>query len=176
MRALVVIDMQNDFIGGSLGQEKAQETLQNVMKTVQDFEGDVFYTLDTHDEDYLDSVEGQHLPVLHCQKGSWGQSQPIALKKLLEEKVAQGIEKNSFGSLALVAHLKKRMEQSGKTYESILCVGICTDICVISNVLLLKSAFPNIPIWVEEKSCLGTTFTQHQNALEVMKSCHIEII
>lgn len=172
MKALVVIDVQNDFISGTLGSQEAQAMLPDLITFVRDFEGDILYTLDTHNEGYLDTLEGKHLPVLHCQKGTWGHEQPLELQTLLLEKQAQGIEKSSFGSLALVEAIALKE----KTYESICCVGICTDICVISNALLLKSAYPQTPIYVKENACAGTSPKNHQNALSIMKMCHIEII
>lgn len=176
MKICVIIDVQNDFLTGTLGTKEACNILPFLFKKIESFcEEDVFfYTLDTHDADYLETVEGKHLPVLHCQKNTWGHQYPALLLNVLKDRQAKALEKSSFASFALVEEIKKCLE--GQTCESIVCMGLCTDICVLSNALLLKSAFPNLPIQVYAPACAGTSLQNHQKALDCMRACHIEVL
>ena len=170
MKILLVIDMQKDFIDGSLGTREAEAILPKVLKKMDTFEGKILATRDTHGEDYLSTAEGRKLPVPHCIKGSEGwQLHPEIAGRLTEEP----IDKPSFGSVLLPDILQGI--QNEEPIESITLVGLCTDICVISNAMILKAYFPEIPIIVDASCCAGVTPRSHANALEAMKMCQIEI-
>lgn len=170
MKVLVVTDMQNDFINGALGTEEAVGIVDSVKAKIDSYlsVGDiVIYTQDTHNKDYLKTQEGQKLPVEHCIKGTYGWE--------ISEKVyvsgCKVIEKPSFASLEL-AELIAEM----KDIESIELIGICTDICVISNAITLKAKMTEIPVLVDASCCAGTSLENHKNALNAMKMCQVEII
>jgi len=168
MKILVVIDMQNDFIDGALGTAEAVSIVPYVKETIKNFDGTVLFTRDTHFENYMTTQEGKNLPVPHCIKGTDGwQIRPEldALRK------TEAIDKPSFGSKDLVDVLKKETE-----IESITFVGLCTDICVISNVMVVKTFFPEIPIIVDAKACAGVTPESHRNALNAMKVCQVKVV
>ncbi len=169
-RLLVVVDMQVDFISGALGTQEARAIVPAVKQKIQDFEGDVVYTRDTHGENYLDTREGKNLPVVHCIKGSPGwQIHPEILQAGLG-KTAAIIDKPTFGS----AELGDFALREG--YDAIELVGLCTDICVISNALCLKSRLWEAPITVWEHCCAGVTPESHANALAAMKMCQIQVL
>ena len=171
MKVLIVVDMQNDFVDGVLGSQEAVEMIDTAVETITSFDGKVFYTQDTHGEDYLDTEEGRHLPVVHCIKGSEGWKIHPKIEKALLLKDATGIEKSTFGSEKLMGIIEKEVPD----VESITLIGICTDICVISNAMLAKAHFQNTPVTVISSACAGVTPESHENALEAMKMCHIEI-
>ncbi|NLY46540.1 MAG: cysteine hydrolase [Tissierella sp.] len=169
MRVLVVTDMQNDFIDGSLGTKEAVEIVDAAKAKIDRYlkQGDtVIYTQDTHTEAYLQTQEGQNLPVEHCIKGTpgWEISQSVYVSG------CPVIEKPSFGSIELAKFIAEM-----KDIESIELIGICTDICVISNAMILKAKMPEIPIFVDASCCAGTTVENHKNALNAMKVCQIEV-
>lgn len=169
MKTLVVVDMQNDFITGPLGSPEAQALVEPMVDYIKKFDGSrVVYTYDTHREDYLTTNEGKHLPVEHCMFYSEGWKIPKELTK------AAGIRlklcyKNSFGDLDLIDICK------GEDEDEIEICGVCTDICVVSNALLLKAAYPERKISVIENLCAGTSPEMHREAINVMKSCQIDI-
>lgn len=165
---LVVIDMQNDFITGSLGTKEAQLIVQKTVKKIKNFKGDVFYTQDTHQHSYLNSQEGKFLPVIHCIKNTEGWELAEPIKELVNGNV---YEKNTFGSAALAENLKKMNKK--EPIRSVTIIGVCTDICVISNALLFKAFLPETGIYVDASCCAGTTPENHMNALNVMKTCQI---
>ena len=170
-KILVVIDMQNDFVSGSLGTREAECIIPAVRKKIYAYPTlDIYYTQDTHDADYLNTQEGRNLPVLHCIKGTDGWNIHPAVKDLLAG--ARGYEKPSFGSLQLAAALKEIADHEEIELE---LIGLCTDICVVSNALLLKAYMPEVRIVVDSACCAGVTPEKHQAALEVMRSCQIEI-
>ena len=171
MKVLIVVDMQNDFVDGVLGSQEAVEMIDTAVETINSFDGKVFYTQDTHGEDYLDTEEGRHLPVVHCIKGSQGWKIHPKIEKALLLKDATGIEKSTFGSEKLMGIIEKEVPE----VESITLIGICTDICVISNAMLAKAHFQNTPVSVISSACAGVTPESHENALAAMKMCHIEI-
>ncbi len=171
MNILLVIDMQNDFIEGVLGTPEAKKIVDKVVEKVKNFEGKVFFTRDTHQENYLDTEEGKHLPVIHCIEGSKGWQ---ITEKLLPYIEQVPFDKTTFGSVELELYLKELSKK--EDIESITLVGLCTDICVISNALLLKANFPNIPIYIEANLCAGVTLESHNRAIEAMKMCHIDIV
>lgn len=168
MKILVVVDMQNDFIDGALGTPEAVAIVPYVKEVIENFDGKVLFTRDTHFENYMDTEEGKNLPVPHCIKGTDGwQIRPEldALRK------TEAINKVTFGSKDLVNLLKEEID-----IESITFVGLCTDICVISNVMVVKAFYPEIPLIVDAKACAGVTPESHKNALNAMKMCQVKVV
>ena len=164
---LVVVDMQNDFIDGALGTAEAVKIVPYVKQVIANFDGKVFFTRDTHFPDYMNTQEGKNLPVMHCIKDTPGWEIHPELDAL---RTTEPIDKVSFGSTRLPEIL------AGENPESITFVGLCTDICVISNVMITKAFFPEIPVIVDAKGCAGVTPESHKNALEAMKMCQVTVI
>lgn len=173
-KILVVVDMQNDFINGSLGTKEAVNIVDNVVKKIEGFDGRVLYTRDTHLEDYLETQEGKNLPVKHCIENTHGWEIEDTIKSLAKENNSTIFDKLTFGSKDLVNELVKLSEK--EEIEEIQIVGLCTDICVISNALTIKTFLPEISIVVDASCCAGVTEASHLNALNAMKMCQIEII
>lgn len=167
---LIVVDMQNDFIDGALGTREAAAIVPNVAGKIRGFDGRVLYTRDTHGEDYMETQEGKNLPVPHCIRGTEGWQLAPAIRELCE---GMPIDKVTFGSTELGSVLRTYNEE--ETIGSITLVGLCTDICVISNALLVKAFLPEVPIIVDASCCAGVTPQSHKNALEAMKACQIHI-
>ncbi len=168
MKVLVVVDMQNDFIDGALGTGEAVAIVPKVVEKVKGFQGGVIFTRDTHPEDYMNTAEGKKLPVPHCICGTAGWEIAPQLEELRQ---TPPVDKVTFGSTAL----PQIVAQLGEV-EEITLVGLCTDICVISNALILKAHFPEVPIIVDASCCAGVTPASHNNALEAMKMCQIDVI
>ena len=170
MKVLVVVDMQNDFIDGALGTKEAEAIVCKVADKIERFEGTVIYTRDTHKPEYLKTQEGTKLPVEHCIKGSKGweisSKLPVASDALI-------IDKPTFGSKELGLYLESLNEQN--PIEEIEVIGLCTDICVISNALLIKAFLPEVSISVDSSCCAGVTPESHNTALDAMKMCQIEV-
>ncbi len=171
---LIVVDMQNDFVTGSLGTPEARAIVGRVVKKVQDFNGIVIFTMDTHYDNYLSSSEGKKLPVPHCIVNSDGWQLIPDLDRMQMENSWDVYEKNTFGSVDLAHDLLERSQSD--PIGSIELIGLCTDICVVSNALLLKAHLPEVPILVDASCCAGVTPEKHQAALETMRSCQIEIL
>lgn len=168
-KLLVVVDMQVDFICGALGTKEAEAIVPAVMEKIAAFDGDVVYTRDTHAENYLETAEGRKLPVVHCVKGTAGwEIEPSVLAAGAGKTVAV-IDKPTFGSEALCDFAEKG------GYDAIEIVGLCTDICVISNALCLKARLWETPISVWKDCCAGVTTESHENALSAMGMCHIDV-
>ena len=167
MKILVVVDMQVDFITGSLGSEQAQAIVPNVVDKVKNFDGVVLFTRDTHSEDYLSTQEGRKLPVKHCIKNTDGWQ----LCNELRPYVKTVVDKETFGSMDLPQTIKNL----GADIEKIEICGLCTDICVISNAMILKAAFPEVSIAVDSSCCAGVSEESHNTALDAMKAVQIEI-
>lgn len=170
MKVLVVVDMQNDFIDGSLGTKEAQEILPQVAEKVRGFDGRIVFTRDTHEEDYLHTQEGRKLPVKHCIRNTNGWQIHETLQPFCS---GQPVDKVTFGSVELG---KQIVEWNQK--EPITCielVGLCTDICVISNALLLKAFLPETEIVVDAACCAGVTPESHERALAAMETCQIAV-
>ena len=178
MKILVVVDMQNDFIDGALGTKEAVSIVPKVAEKIKGFEGKVFYTRDTHEANYLDTQEGKNLPVVHCVRGSDGWKLHPEIEALRGSDPV--VDKPSFGSMELGYVMKDyMMEQEvlgNGPVESVTLVGLCTDICVISNAMIIKAMFPEIPVMVDASCCAGVTPESHENALAAMKMCQIGII
>lgn len=172
-RMLVVVDMQNDFIDGALGTEAAKAIVPKVIQKIRDFKGQIFYTRDTHDENYLDTQEGKNLPVKHCIMDTHGWQLQEDIDELAKERRSMIFDKPTFGSLALAGCLNGI--QKVASIDEIELVGLCTDICVISNALLLKAALPDTKIIVDSSCCAGVTPESHENALKAMAMCQVEI-
>ena len=168
MKFLIVVDMQVDFISGSLGSDHAQAIVPKVVEKVKAFNGEIIFTRDTHFKDYLETQEGKNLPIAHCIEGSDGWQ--ICNELLPYAKNI--INKITFGSIELPEELK----QFGEPIDSIELCGLCTDICVISNAIILKSAFPEASITIDSSCSAGVTVESHNNALNAMKSLQIQII
>lgn len=168
-RLLVVIDMQKDFVNGTLGSKEAQAIVPHVIDKVKAYEAagqEVVYTLDTHFQDYMDTMEGKKLPVIHCVKGTPGWE----LTEELQHFQGKRFEKVTFGSRELADYV------ADGAYDSVELIGLCTDICVISNAMLIKAGVPDTPIQVDASCCAGVTPESHVNALNAMKMCHIDIV
>ena len=171
-KILIVVDMQNDFVDGALGTQEAVEIVGNVVSKIAGFDGRILATLDTHHSDYLNTAEGKKLPVHHCIGGTQGWLLNGKVLYALSEKDYKTIEKPTFGSTQLVEELRRIREQEEIEVE---LIGLCTDICVVSNALLLKAHFPEMRISVDASCCAGVTPGTHQAALETMKMCQIDI-
>lgn len=170
MKILAVIDMQNDFIDGALGTKEAVQIVERVKRKADQYlaAGDtVVYTRDSHTSEYLNTQEGKNLPVIHCVKGTAGWE--ISDKVYVEG--CHVIDKPSFGSFELAEYVADMDEA-----EEIELIGLCTDICVISNAMILKAKLPEIPITVDASCCAGVTPESHENALAAMKMCQIRIV
>lgn len=168
---LCVIDMQNDFIDGALGTREAEGIVSGVVKRVREHKGVLFFTRDTHGEDYLTTSEGKNLPVKHCIKGTLGwQICDGLLPYVTDENV---IDKPTFGSAKLARLISERF--AGEEI-SVTLVGLCTDICVISNAMLLKAYMPEASIYVDSALCAGVNPESHERALLSMKTCQITVI
>ena len=173
MKVLAIIDMQKDFIDGALGTSEAAATLPAVVQTVHSFEGTVLFTRDTHGPDYLQTQEGRNLPVPHCIRGSEGWQLAPQLQEYAAIHASPIFDKPTFGSRALADFLLE--VHTTEPIEEITLIGLCTDICVISNALNLKAALPEVPISVIESCCAGVTPESHKTALRAMQMCQITI-
>lgn len=169
MKYLIVVDMQKDFIDGALGTSEAIGIVSSVKKYAEKFDGEIIFTRDTHFENYSETQEGKNLPVAHCIKGTAGWQICDELKELSDGRLI--VDKPSFGSIELGEYLKNKNDA-----EEITLVGLCTDICVISNAFVIKAMLPEVPLRVIADCCAGVTPESHQRALESMKTCQIEVI
>ena len=168
---LVVVDMQNDFIDGALGTPEAVAIVPRVREKIAGFAGTVLFTRDTHGADYLDTQEGKRLPVPHCVRNTFGWEIRAELEAL---RLTAPIDKGTFGSVALGETLRALDDE--ERVRSVTFVGLCTDICVISNVLLVKAFLPEVPLYVDARCCAGVTPATHENALKAMEVCQVEIL
>ncbi len=172
-KILVVVDMQNDFIDGALGTSEAQAIVSKVEEKIRDFDGEIYYTRDTHKENYLETMEGRNLPVKHCIEYTDGWRIKAEIMAASEGKKVIVIDKPTFGSMELIQIIGGEQKDS---IESITLIGLCTDICVINNAMNLKTRFWETPIIVDSACCAGVTPQSHNNAIEAMKMCQITII
>jgi len=169
---LIVVDMQNDFVSGSLGTEEAKKIVLPVSQRIGQFTGNVAFTMDTHQSDYLSTQEGALLPVEHCMEGTWGWQLVPQIKELQEKRNAPVYRKPIFGCVELAQELAAAGHDKISEIE---LVGLCTDICVISNAVLLRNMLPDVPIYVDASCCAGVTQDKHEAALKTMESCQIRI-
>ena len=164
-KTLIVIDMQNDFIDGSLGTAEAVAIVDNVKKKIEEYKAngdEIIFTRDTHQENYMETNEGKHLPVIHCIEGTSGWE----IRDVLDTEGCEIINKPSFGFTGWKDY----------SFEEVELVGLCTDICVVSNALIIKALFPEIKVSVDSSCCAGVTPDSHDAALTTMKMCQIEVI
>ncbi len=169
---LIVVDMQKDFVDGALGTPEAAAIVPMVAEKIRNFQGEIFITYDTHPLDYLSTTEGRHLPVPHCINGTPGWALDSVIAAALEGREYTVVEKPTFGSVELAELIKKRVGDEAFTAE---LIGLCTDICVVSNALLLKANFPEMEIFVDSACCAGVTPETHESALATMKMCQINV-
>ncbi len=169
---LIVVDMQKDFVDGALGTPEAVSIVENVCNKIQNFDGDIIVTYDTHPENYMNTREGKLLPVPHCIKGTPGWELDARVQEALDKKDYHIIEKPTFGSVALPEYVKEHYAPSELSIE---LIGLCTDICVVSNALLLKAHFTETEIGVDSACCAGVTPESHNAALTTMKMCQITV-
>ena len=170
-KILVVVDMQNDFVDGSLGTKEAVGIVENVVEEIKKYRTeDIFATRDTHPENYLETQEGKHLPVVHCVKNTNGWEINKEVAAVLKD--AKIIDKPTFGSKELAEEITKIAE---KEEVEVTLVGLCTDICVVSNALLIKAYLPEISVKVIASCCSGVTPESHEAALTTMKMCQVEV-
>ncbi len=172
-KLLIVVDMQKDFVDGALGTPEAVDIVDNVAKKIETFDGDIIVTYDTHRQDYMSTQEGKHLPVPHCIWGTEGWQLDSKVQAALDKRTYQVIEKPTFGSVALPEYIRENYDP--KELE-IQLIGLCTDICVVSNALLLKANFLETPVSVDASCCAGVTVESHNAALLTMKMCQVQIL
>ena len=168
-KLVVVVDMQNDFIDGALGSPEAAAIVPHVVEKIRSWDGDLAATLDTHGENYLSTNEGHHLPVVHCVEGTPGHALNAQVAAALDGKAVL-FRKGSFGSAQLSHYLAKNQ------YDYVEFIGLCTDICVVSNAIMAKAALPESQIAVDASCCAGVTPDSHNAALTTMKMCQIDIL
>lgn len=175
-KILIAVDLQKDFIDGSLGTKEAQAIVENAAMKIAYFDGEIFVTLDTHDPDYLETAEGKKLPVKHCIHGTNGWKLDARIEAALAGKRYHIVEKPSFGSTDLPHLLRSVIPHDTPRNEvSIELIGLCTDICVVSNALMLKANFPEAQMCVDSSCCAGVTPESHRAALQTMAMCQIDI-
>ena len=172
-KILIIVDMQKDFIDGSLGTSEAVGIVDSVVQTIRDFDGEVLYTMDTHFENYMDTLEGKKLPVMHCVKGTAGWQTEPRVMETLAEKSARCFEKRTFGSYELAEYVGSVAADDAST--EITLAALCTDICVASNAILLRAKLPNAVIRVLSGCCAGVTPQSHQAALTTLSMCQMDI-
>lgn len=168
---LIVVDMQNDFIDGALGTKEAVAIVPRVKEKIAAFSGPVIFTRDTHPENYMETQEGKNLPVPHCIKGTEGWQIRPELDSL---RKTEPVDKPGFGSVELGRMLLEMNEKEPIT--SVTLIGLCTDVCVISNALIIKAFLPEVPIKVDAACCAGISPRSHDNALSAMAMCQVEIL
>lgn len=171
-KLLIVVDMQKDFVDGALGSKEAVAIVDNVAEKIKNFDGDIIVTYDTHTQDYMDTQEGKNLPVPHCIKGTDGWQLDSKVMSALEGREYKTIEKPTFGSTELPEFIKSNYNPAELEIE---LVGLCTDICVVSNALLLKANFLETKVSVDSACCAGVTPDSHNAALTTMKMCQVEV-
>lgn len=172
-KILVVVDIQNDFVDGALGTSEAVAIIDKATEKIKNFDGEIFVTYDTHFDDYMNTSEGKKLPVPHCIKGSNGWELNAKIANALEGKKYFSIEKPTFGSIELPQLIREKI---GNDIAEITLIGLCTDICVVSNALLLKANFLDCEIFVDSACCAGVTPETHNAALDTMRCCQINVI
>ena len=172
-KILVIVDIQNDFVDGALGTPEAQAIIENAANKIKNFAGDIFVTYDTHFENYMETKEGEKLPVPHCIKGTKGWELNPKIADALKNKNYKAVEKLTFGSTELPNSVK---ELIGDDRAEITLIGLCTDICVVSNALILKANLLDAEIFVDSSCCAGVTPVTHNAALDIMRCCQINVI
>ena len=171
-KLLIVVDMQKDFVDGALGSEEAVAIVDNVVAKIEDFDGDIIVTYDTHPENYMETQEGKNLPVPHCIKGTDGWQLDARVQAALDKINYKAIEKPTFGSTELTEYIRTTYNPDDISIE---LIGLCTDICVVSNALLLKANFLETKVSVDASCCAGVTPDSHNAALTTMKMCQVNV-
>lgn len=175
-KLLIVVDMQNDFIDGALANEEAQKIVVPIANLIRGWKGDIIFTRDTHGGEYMETQEGKYLPIPHCNylTDGWMVNE-FLIDTAIQNKNSyySFVDKNTFGMLGWDGFL---IDGITKPYDEIYMCGTCTDICVVSNALILKATFPETPIKIYSNLCASTTKEKHEAALEVMRSCQCDII
>lgn len=171
-KILIVVDMQKDFVDGALGTKEAQGIVDNVVNKIENHDGDIIVTYDTHGENYIETQEGKNLPVPHCIKGSDGWQLDKKVQAAVDKKVYKAFEKPTFGSTELAQYIKDNYNADEIEIE---LIGLCTDICVVSNALLLKANFLETKVSVDASCCAGVTVESHNAALTTMKMCQVNV-
>lgn len=172
---LVVVDMQKDFVDGALGSKEAVAIVDNVVNKINTFDGEIIVTYDTHQDNYMETREGKYLPVPHCIKDTDGwrlNDKVLDAINLNINKLKTSLEKPTFGSTELVELFRDADEKD----TEVTLIGLCTDICVVSNAMLLKAFYPEMNIIVDANCCAGVTPESHNAALTTMKMCQIDVI
>ena len=172
-RILIVVDMQKDFVDGALGTKEAVAIVGNVVNKIENFDGDIIVTYDTHPENYMETQEGKNLPVAHCINGTDGWKLDSKVQSAIDKREYKAIEKPTFGSTELPEYIKENYNPDEIEIE---LIGLCTDICVVSNALLLKANFLETKISVDASCCAGVTVDSHNAALTTMKMCQVNVI
>ncbi len=172
-KILIVVDMQKDFVDGALGTKEAVAIVDSVVRKIENSDCDIIVTYDTHGENYMETQEGRNLPVPHCIRGTEGWRLDSKVQAALDKKAYKTIEKPTFGSTELSEYIKANYNPSEIEIE---LIGLCTDICVVSNALLLKANFLETKISVDSTCCAGVTPESHDAALTTMKMCQINVI
>ena len=170
---LVVVDIQKDFVDGALGTNEAVSIIDKCVDKIENFNGEIIVTYDTHTDDYLSSAEGKKLPVVHCIKGTDGWQLNDKIAKALQDKNYEVVEKPTFGSVQLPEIIAEKAD--GEDFD-ITLIGLCTDICVVSNALLLKANFYEKEIYVDSSCCAGVTVDTHNASLDTMRCCQINVL
>lgn len=171
-KILIVVDMQKDFISGALGTKEAKNMVSRAVDKINSFDGDIIVTYDTHDDSYMTTREGRKLPVPHCIKGKDGWKLDERVQEALSGRDYVAFEKSTFGSVELIDHIRESYDPQDIKIE---LIGVCTDICVVSNALLIKAHFAETEVSVDADCCAGVTPQTHKAALDVMKMCQIDI-
>ena len=173
-RLLIVVDMQNDFVDGALGTKEAIAIVPKIVSKIQNFNGEVIYTRDTHDNNYQSTQEGKKLPVVHCVKDSKGWQLVDQINVLAQQANSRIFDKPAFGCPEMAQYVTKLYDDN--KVDEVEFVGVCTDICVISNSIILKSNAPELRVIVDSSCCAGVTPESHDNALRAMAVCQMEIV
>lgn len=172
-KILIVVDMQKDFVDGALGTAEAVAIVDNVVNKIENFDGDIIVTYDTHTENYMETQEGKNLPVPHCIKDTDGWKLDAKVQAALDKKTYKAIEKPTFGSTELPEYIRANYDPAEIEIE---LIGLCTDICVVSNALLMKANFLETKVSVDASCCAGVTVESHNAALLTMKMCQVNVI
>ena len=169
---LIVVDMQNDFITGTLANTEGQKIVKNIVNFIREFDGDIIATRDTHAENYLETQEGRNLPVVHCIKGTDGWNIVPEIQEALNESgnLLAIVDKATFGDVGLGELVGRKL------YDTVTLCGVCTDICVISNALVIKACALETVVKVRKDLCAGVTPESHEIALKAMQACQVEVI
>lgn len=174
-KVLVVVDMQKDFVDGALGSNEAIAIVDNVVNKINEFDGEIIVTYDTHQDNYMETREGKYLPVPHCIENTDGWQLNDKVQEALDARENYAIiHKPTFGSTELVDVICEYWD--GENDTEVTLIGLCTDICVVSNAMLLKANYPEMNIVVDASCCAGVTVESHNAALTTMKMCQIDVI